>query len=68
MGWRFPMIDPLLVYLIEMKRPLTLKNYLALAYWGDAESLSDLGPEDLAEIEELLIENQIVRTESEELN
>jgi hypothetical protein len=60
--------DPVVAFLIKTKQPLTLKNYLSVAYMGDKQTLSEVGPEDLAEIESLLEDVQIVDTESEGIN
>ena len=39
--------------------PLTLSNYLGIAYMGDVKSLDDVGVEDRVEIEELLATGQL---------
>jgi len=61
-------LDYVVRFLIKTKRPLTLKNYLSVAYMADKQTLAELGPEDLAEIEELLAEHQLTDTESGEIN
>ena len=61
-------MDYTLKYLIEHRIPLTLENYLALAYMGDVESLEQLGPEDYVEIQALLDEAQLVDTKSRGVN
>jgi hypothetical protein len=70
--WPCPMtdrkLDEVVDFLIKTKQQLTLKNYLSVAYMGDKQTLSEVGPEDLAEIESLLEDAQIVDTESEEIN
>jgi len=53
------MDDFTLEYMIEEGIPLTVENYLGIAYMGDVESLDDLGPEDRVEIEELLAQARL---------
>ena len=55
-------------YLISKGIPLTLLNYLSLAYMGDVKSIEDLGPEDRAEFDELLEDGILVDTESKQAN
>jgi hypothetical protein len=70
--WSCPMndrkLDPVVAFLIKSNLSLTLKNYLQVAYMGDKDSLAEVGPEDIGEIEELLAANEIVDTESEGIN
>jgi len=57
-------VDYIIDFLVANKLPLTLKNYLEIAYMGDAEGLAELGPEDTADIEQLLLDAKIVDTPS----
>jgi hypothetical protein len=51
--------DHVLNYLIKNRLPLTLENYLNVAYLGDKKSLRDVGAEDRAEILALLEEAKL---------
>lgn len=46
--------DYVLAYLVENELPLTIRNYLGLAYMGDIADPEELGPEDAAEFSEIL--------------
>jgi hypothetical protein len=43
----------------------TVANYLSLEFMGDISSLEDVGPEDRAEIEELIEDGLLVDTDNE---
>jgi hypothetical protein len=55
-------------YLISKGIPLTVRNYIALAYLGDVRSLEDLGPEDRAEVDGLIEDGILVDTQSKQAN
>jgi hypothetical protein len=52
-------VDMILNYMKNEGIPLTLSNYLGIAYMGDVKSLDDVGVEDRVEIEELLATGQL---------
>jgi hypothetical protein len=60
--------DLIVEYLIKTGQALTLDNYLNIAYMGDKEAMANLGPEDAAEIEDLLEEAQIADVPSNEVH
>jgi hypothetical protein len=43
-------------YLIKIGQPRTVENYIRLDTMGDYSTLSELGPEDRAEVERLIRE------------
>lgn len=43
-------------YLIKIGQPRTVENYIRLDTMGDCSTLSELGPEDRAEVERLIRE------------
>ena len=49
--------------LIEMGRPLTVDNYIGLAYWNHTRE--SLEGEELAELEELIESDQLVDTDND---
>jgi len=55
-------------YMIAKRIPLTLSNYLSIAYLGDVSSLEDLGPEDRAEVDDMREDGILVDTESKQAN
>jgi hypothetical protein len=52
-------VDMILNYMKNEGIPLTLSNYLGIAYMGHVKSLDDVGVEDRVEIEELLATGQL---------
>jgi len=55
--------DIIIDKLVEMGRPLTVNNYVSLAYWD--RTRESLEGEELAELEELIESDQVVDTDSE---
>jgi hypothetical protein len=60
--------DMVVDYMVQNHIPLTISNYLAINYMGDVKDLSEVGPEDRAEIERLLEDGFLVDTNSNDLN
>jgi hypothetical protein len=56
-------VNPVVAYFIKNKIPLTVKNYVRCNWMGQ-KTVEDLEGEEVAEIEELLEEGQLVDTES----
>jgi hypothetical protein len=55
--------DIIIDKLIEMGRPLTVDNYISLAYWN--RTRESLEGEELAELEELIESDQLVDTDND---
>jgi hypothetical protein len=61
-------MDAVLDYMLKKKIVLTVEKYLELAYMGDISSLDEVGPEDRAEIEQLIEDGVLVDTKSNRVN
>jgi hypothetical protein len=58
-----PTGDIIIDKLVEMGRPLTVDNYISLAYWN--RTRESLEGEELAELEELIESDQLADTDSD---
>lgn len=47
-----PREDAIIQKMIQKNIPITIENYIELAYWGE-KTFKDLGPEELAELPEI---------------
>jgi len=56
-------VNPIVAYLVKNKIPLTVQNYVECNWMGE-KTVEDLEGEEIAEIEELLEEGQLVDTQS----